>query len=257
MISIVYDNHEHDERLGTAWGFACVIEGLQATLLFDAGGDGELLLANMESAGFAPEQIDRVVLSHIHADHTGGLEQFLLANPQVTVFLPSVFPAEFKDSVRRSCALVVETSAPCPVCEGAWTTGVLGDEKKEQGLSVRAPGGQVLVTGCAHPGIVRMVDAAKQHTRSRVDAILGGFHMRDDPPEAIGSAIGRLQEAGVRQCVSCHCSGDEARSRMQRAFGRCWLPSGVGARFAFADAPPMPLEPVPLQGVAAHGAMLP
>ncbi len=77
MITIVYDNNLPDKRLQTAWGFACVIEGLAETILFDTGGNGKLLLSNMAAAGFNPEQIDSIVLSHIHADHTGGLHAFL------------------------------------------------------------------------------------------------------------------------------------------------------------------------------------
>ena len=125
MISMVYDNYPFDERLEPAWGFSCIIQGLAQTILFDTGGNGDLLIRNMRKLQFRPEQIDVVVLSHIHADHTGGLETFLRANSKVQVYLPRAFPSGFRQDVKRLGAAVVETDGPCKVCGDAWTTGVL------------------------------------------------------------------------------------------------------------------------------------
>jgi 7,8-dihydropterin-6-yl-methyl-4-(beta-D-ribofuranosyl)aminobenzene 5'-phosphate synthase len=72
-ITIVYDNNEYDERLKTAWGFSCLVERGELSLLFDTGGDAPTLLSNMEVLELDPRDIDTVVLSHIHSDHVGGL----------------------------------------------------------------------------------------------------------------------------------------------------------------------------------------
>ena len=238
MITVVYDNNAFDERLRTAWGFACVVQGLPETILFDTGGGGELLLANMAKAGFKPGQISRVVLSHIHGDHTGGLEAFLRANSQVKVFLPRVFPSDFKEGVRRSGAQVVETEGPHEVCEGAWTTGVLSEGIPEQGLRVTTPSGPVVITGCAHPGVVRMVNAAKRHAGSPVYTVLGGFHMGGASAREIEAVIQGLRKAGIEQVAPCHCSGDRTRELMRKGFGKGYLPSGVGARLVFGSQEP-------------------
>ncbi len=94
---VVYDNNPYDERLKTDWGFSCFVVGLEKSILFDTGADGQTLLSNMEKLGIQPEQIDVVVLSHIHRDHTGGLEELLARNSRIEVWLPHFFPSDFKE----------------------------------------------------------------------------------------------------------------------------------------------------------------
>ena len=88
----VYDNYQVDPELKTAWGFATIIKTPQELILFDTGGDSEILLSNMKKLGINPSSIKKVVISHIHGDHLGGLEGFLERNSNVTVFIPSSFP---------------------------------------------------------------------------------------------------------------------------------------------------------------------
>lgn len=120
------------------------------------------------------------------------------------------------------------------VCEGAWTTGVLSEGIPEQGLCVTTASGPVVITGCAHPGVVRTVEAAKQRAGSPVRAVLGGFHMGGASARETDAVIEGLRKAGIQQVAPCHCSGDKTREAMQAAFGQGYLPSGVGAQFAFA-----------------------
>ena len=82
-ITIVYDNNPYNEELETRWGFSCLIEGLEKTILFDVGGEGSVLLKNMEKLKIDPKKVNVIVLSHIHYDHIGGLSDFLKKNPLV------------------------------------------------------------------------------------------------------------------------------------------------------------------------------
>lgn len=238
VITIVYDNNAFDERMETMWGFACVVEGLSETILFDTGGKGQLLLANMAKAGFKPEQIQNVVLSHNHSDHTGGLLDLLKANAKVKVFVPKAFAADFKQEVDQSGAELVETEGPVRICDGAWTTGVLKQPLAEQGLCLETSEGPVVVTGCAHPSIARMARAARMRTRKPVHAVLGGFHMSRASADQIDMVIGRLRQLGVQQVAPTHCSGDNARQAMKEAYGDGYVPSGLGAKFVFHRAAP-------------------
>jgi len=226
MIRIVYDNNPFDKRLETAWGFGCVIEGLSRTILFDTGGRGGILLSNMAKCDIKAEQIDAVVLSHIHGDHTGGLETFLKVNNNVRVFLPKSFPQNFKQQIRQSGIHVVETEGPCRICEGAWTTGVLDGGIKEQGLYIMTAKGLVVITGCAH-----------RHSKKTLFAVLGGFHMRDFSKSSIIKVIEQLKELGVQQVGPCHCSGDDTRKLMKEAFDEGYLSAGVGAEIIYETAP--------------------
>jgi 7,8-dihydropterin-6-yl-methyl-4-(beta-D-ribofuranosyl)aminobenzene 5'-phosphate synthase len=233
VITIVYDNNPDDERLETAWGFACIIKGLPKTILFDTGGNGNRLLSNMVKVGLEPEHIDAVVLSHKHGDHTGGLHAFLEANSKVKVFMPKSFPSSFKLGVRQLGAAVVETEHPCEICEGVWTTGVLKQGVEEQGIFIETRHGLVVITGCAHPGIVSMATAAKGHAGQTVYAVVGGFHMSAASADDIGSVVSELKRLGVQQVAPCHCSGDLTRALMRKAFTEGYLLSGVGARIDF------------------------
>ena len=91
-LTIVYDNNPYREGLETRWGFSCLVEGLERTILFDVGGEGAVLLRNMAKLEIDPNTIDVVILSHIHYDHIGGLSEFLEQNPDVVVYMPSSFP---------------------------------------------------------------------------------------------------------------------------------------------------------------------
>ena len=233
VVTIVYDNYPFDERLQTTWGFGCVVTGLEKTILFDTGGDGRILLTNMRTCGIKPDEIKAVVLSHIHADHTGGLDAFLQANSRVTVYLPKVFPERLKHQVRNAGATLIETEEPCKVCDRVWTTGVLDGSIPEQGLYLKGPDGLIVITGCAHPGIVRMAKAAREHADLPVYAVVGGFHMAGASRQTIQAVIEGLRGLGVRRVAPCHCSGDETRRWMKEAFGQGCLPSGAGARLVF------------------------
>jgi len=135
-ISIVYGNNACDQRLKTSWGFSCLIEGLEKTILFDTGGNSALLLHNMKELEINPAEVDVVVLSHIHGDHVGGLSGFLKENPHVTVYVPRSFPESLKDSAVSFGAEVSEVSGAKELLAGVYSTGELGTAIKEQSLVI-------------------------------------------------------------------------------------------------------------------------
>ena len=233
VITVVYDNNPAGKELVADWGFGCVVKGLSKTILFDTGARGGVLLSNMRTLGIDPAEINIVVLSHIHSDHTGGLGDFLQQNNNVTVFMPAAFPAEFKDRVRQAGAVVVETEKSEGICPGAFTTPVLGRAIAEQGLCVETAEGIVLVTGCAHPGIVNMTRAAKEASGKPMYAVLGGFHMSGASAEQVSGVIEALKEMGVRRTGPCHCSGDGTRRMMEQAFAKDYIELGVGTQSIF------------------------
>ncbi|RLI08689.1 MBL fold metallo-hydrolase, partial [Candidatus Bathyarchaeota archaeon] len=153
---ILYDNNPYDPRLETSWGFSCLLTLNETTILFDTGGDGRLLLRNMEKLGVDPREIDIIVLSHIHGDHVGGLDEVLEADGDAVVYLPASFPESFKGWVRDLAREVVEVEGPTVICGCAASTGPMrGGGVDEEALIINTPKGLVVVTGCAHPGVVR------------------------------------------------------------------------------------------------------
>jgi 7,8-dihydropterin-6-yl-methyl-4-(beta-D-ribofuranosyl)aminobenzene 5'-phosphate synthase len=229
-ITILYDNNEYDERLETAWGFSCLLEGLEKTILFDTGGDSSMLLSNMAKLGIDPREVEVIMISHIHQDHLGGLAGFLKENSQVTVYLPKHFPDSIKSVVRQSGAELIEVDEALKVCQNAYSTGELGTWIKEQSLVVESGKGLVVVTGCAHPGVVNVVKEAKKLLKSDVYLVLGGFHLCWMNAFQINDIIKGVKNEGVGVVAPCHCSGDMARSSFKKAYGDDFILVGVGSR---------------------------
>ncbi len=228
-ISVVYDNYLSRSDLRTAWGFSCFIEGLEKNILFDTGGDGGILLSNMEKVGISPKKVDIIFLSHVHGDHTGGLDAVLEKNHDVTVFLPASFPEKMKAGIKAKKAKVVEVKKPQEVCGDAFSTGEMGTFIKEESLYMRVKEGIAVITGCAHPGIVKIVSKARELSKASPRLVLGGFHMAGASDRKIKSVITDLKKLGVSGAAPCHCSGDHTREMFSQSFGSQFIKVGVGS----------------------------
>jgi len=234
-ITILYDNNEYDDRLRTAWGFACLVEGLDETILFDTGGDSGTLLSNMRTLGVDPQRVDTVVISHVHGDHVGGLGGFLDENQAVTVYLPESFPQSIGDAARDVGADVVKVQESVEICEHVLSTGELGDWIKEQSLAIETARGLVVITGCAHPGIVDVVRRAKEMTGQDVYLVVGGFHLGGKGAAEIEGIVEDFQRLGVQKVAPCHCSGDAARRLFKEAYGEDFILAGLGSTVQVQD----------------------
>jgi 7,8-dihydropterin-6-yl-methyl-4-(beta-D-ribofuranosyl)aminobenzene 5'-phosphate synthase len=217
-ITVVYDNNACKEGLERGWGFSVVIGGCEKTILFDTG-PGRSLLDNMEKLAIEPDSIDTVVLSHIHPDHTGGLNSFLEKNSDVTVYLPKSFPKKFKDNVQGYGSKIVEVEQSLKICKNVHSTGQLGKWRKEQSLIVRTEAGLIIIIGCAHPGIIRIVNAANKLFKDDILLVMGGFHLEWATKGKIKKIISAFRELGVRYVGLCHCCGDKARTLFEEHFG--------------------------------------
>ncbi len=232
MITI-YDNYQHDQNLQTGWGFSCLVDADDRKLLFDTGAEGSILLDNMKKLGIDPQKIDCVVLSHAHGDHTGGLDDFLEENSGVKVYLLKSFPEGFKKKVESTGAEVVEVGDSITISEKVSTTGELGTSIKEQSLMIKTSKGLVVITGCAHPGIVDIVRHAKKITGEEIYLVLGGFHLLNLSETQLKEVIKGFRELGVKKAAPCHCSGDKTREVFRQEYGEDFIENGVGKIIEF------------------------
>jgi 7,8-dihydropterin-6-yl-methyl-4-(beta-D-ribofuranosyl)aminobenzene 5'-phosphate synthase len=189
-IRILYDN-EAKEGFKSGWGFSCLVGG---KLLFDVGADVNTLLFNMRRSSVKLDSIDRVVLSHEHGDHVGGM-RILRMLGEVKVFVPASFSSSFK---RRLAAYenvsLIEIDEAREISNDVYTTGELGRFIKEQSLIVETDNGLTVVAGCSHPGLERILKVASRF--GDIYGVVGGFHGF--------SRLGVLE--GIKLIVPCHCT---------------------------------------------------
>jgi 7,8-dihydropterin-6-yl-methyl-4-(beta-D-ribofuranosyl)aminobenzene 5'-phosphate synthase len=235
-ITVLYDNYVHDPRLQTGWGFAALLEYDADTVLFDTGASGPALLANLSTLSIDPRSIDAVVLSHAHGDHTGGLEALLETGVRPTVYLLSSFPASFKQRI-GSLTTVVETEAGQYIRDRISTTGELDGGIPEQALIVETARGLVVVTGCAHPGVARMLATAMSLRDASVHLVLGGFHLRQSGPDQLRSLIAEFRRLGVEKVAPSHCSGDPAIEMFAAEYGDDFIRGGAGLVLSVEASP--------------------
>ena len=233
-LSVIFNNVPFDTQLKTSWGFSCFIESKGHTILFDTGGDGNILIDNMKRMGIDLTAVDLVFLSHIHADHTGGLERLLEHDPHVTVYLPESFSASFKQGIENLGANVKAVGKAVKLSEGVYSTGEMGGWIKEQALILETSMGLVIITGCAHPGVVDMVKKAMDLLKKDIYLVMGGFHLAGMTSIQIGDIIHMLKNLGVQKVAPSHCTGEEALALFKEAWGEGFLEGCVGAIVEFS-----------------------
>lgn len=192
-------------------------DGDKVSVLMDTGPSADMVLHNAEVMGVDLTKIDVVFLSHGHYDHTGGLVGILkqidkevpvVAHPKVfglkLVLDPGLkyIGSPFKPSeVEASGGVLLLARNPVTIAKGVVTSGevergvayekvkgflaIEGETFKEdimpddQALTINLEGkGLVVVSGCAHSGIINTIRKAQKVAGvSKVCAVLGGFHL--------------------------------------------------------------------------------
>jgi len=166
-ITIVYDNEVKKEGLRRGHGFSALIEDAELSpLLFDTGADSPTLLHNMQELNIDPQDIGIIVISHAHGDHAGGLSEILRINGIAELYIPSSFRRAFPG--RK----VTTVKGPVQIREHIFSTGEL--EGVEQSLALKTDKGIFVLTGCAHPAMKGILEAAAKF--GKLYGIAGGFH---------------------------------------------------------------------------------
>ncbi len=237
-------------------------------LLWDTGASSEVMLHNAEELNIDLNNLDLICLSHGHYDHTGGLMSILQHRKDRIVILahPDIFAPKLKTrplfkfiglpfsrtQVEAEGAIMIQARGPVAIAPGLMTTGEVARlesfEKVEnfrtvrdgqycqdnipddQALAAVLPGkGLVVITGCAHSGIINTIRHAQKITGvEKLYALIGGFHLMDADDgriDATAEALKGLDPVVVRPG---HCTGQKAICRLQEALGGRCLPLAVG-----------------------------
>ena len=236
-LTIMYDNTTEDPRLTVEWGFAALVEYKGHTMLFDTGLDGPSLLGNMEVLGVAPESIEAIVLSHEHGDHTGGLQDLLATGIHPQIYIPAAMAGKVNQAQREQYT-IIEVSDPVEIVPGMFSTGEISGSVPEQGLVVKTTEGIVVITGCAHPGIVKMVERSSEIVDGEIALVVGGFHLGNHNSGQIDSIIADFRSMGVKQVTPTHCTGEEQIAQIAEAYGEDYIPGGAGQVIVIGDLAP-------------------
>jgi len=231
-------------------------------LLMDTGPSSNILLRNMEVLSASLKNIDAILLSHCHYDHTGGLHGTLkeMKKDIPVIAHPDIFSPNFKlapnlkyigspfklfelesfggifllakNSVRIADGVVttgeIERITPYEKPQGFWTVEndrfVEATMRDDQALMLNLEDkGLVVVSGCAHAGIINTIKHAQKLTGvSKVHAVIGGFHLTDSEEERVKATINDLAQINPDFIYPCHCTGSKAVRHLVESFkGRC------------------------------------
>lgn len=227
-ITVIYDNNPYKAGLETAWGFSCLIKGTDKIVLFDTGGDGSILLRNMKVLKIDPKEIDLVFLSHIHQDHVGGLRNVIERSSKVVICILESFPDSLKKAIKDRGIKLIEIQRSMKICNGIYSTGELGSNIKEQALIVQDKRGLIVITGCAHPGVVNIVNEVKGLFRENIFLLVGGFHLGGTSREELKVIASFLKNTGVLNVGPCHCTGDAAKEILMQEYQKNFINVGAG-----------------------------
>jgi len=194
-------------------------------LLFDTFGNPGVLAKNMRKFNIDPAKIKRIVLSHDDWDHVSGLWYLLEGRRDITVYICPGFNQGIKDRIVSFGARVIEVEPFMEIEEGVFSTGQvqgssIGRSIFEQALAVKSSKHITIITGCAHPGIVNIVNIVRKHfSNEQVYFVLGGLHLKDSTNEISAGIIQELRDLGVCKAAPMHCTGKRATAAMREVFG--------------------------------------
>jgi len=230
-IKVIFDKAASDKQLKTGWGISFLVD---EKILFDTGEKGEWLFDNMRDLGVDINKIDAVVISHDHWDHWGGLWDLLAQRAGLKVYACPGFGKEFKEKVKKCGGELIEAEKFKEIAQGIYTTGEIpgaykGKYMAEQAIALRTKNGLTIITGCAHPGILKMVEKAKTKIPDEpIYLVLGGFHLKDSDKRAVEIVAENFRKMSIIKAGPTHCSGDMAEEIFKRFYGDNFIPIKTG-----------------------------
>lgn len=263
QITVLYDAFGKSSDMQKDWGYAALVEYGGKRILFDTGNNPDILARNARVKGIDLSKLDFVVMSHRHGDHMGGLSYVLKVNPTVKIYAPKegfgVYGADLPSTFyRKDASLPPEQryydGAPPDIMRfgSAWSeanfqlvdrdTEIAPDihvialvsdkpgtlELRELSLAIGTPEGMVIVVGCSHPGIDKIVAAAST-INPRVHLIAGGFHLVTAGDSDIDRIVTDLHDQfKVDYIAPGHCTGEPAFTALKKAFSDRYLYAGLG-----------------------------
>lgn len=249
VFTILYNNISGADPIIADHGFSCLVESRGQSFLFDAGRISDKFMMNVNQMGVDCSKINGIFISHIHNDHMGGLIDILAKCNKPTLHLPFSYPQmpgeplgdeadeDFQAMFAGFQPLVsdiIRDKASVKIDDTFSTTGMIENHTYEHALIISASNGLVIITGCAHPGILEVVNRAQKLMNRDVYFVLGGFHLiRTDSPRI--KAIARELRALTRYTGPCHCTGKEACAVFKDVFKDDYIEIRAGLKLTLSE----------------------
>jgi 7,8-dihydropterin-6-yl-methyl-4-(beta-D-ribofuranosyl)aminobenzene 5'-phosphate synthase len=249
VFTVLCDNTSQSDSIFADHGFSCLIESGDQTCLFDAGNNPEKFMANVGKLDVDCSAIDHVFISHIHGDHMGGLSPILEECNRPTLCMPVSYPrpggesfgdradADFSamlEELKPFVYEVIQSREPATFGRDFHTTGVIDNWSYEQALIFPTPKGLIIITGCAHPGIVDIARHAREVMRQDVHFVMGGFHLMRSDSAHVDSVAQELRQL-TRYIGPCHCTGEKARAIIKSVFREDYVDVHAGLRLQLPE----------------------
>jgi len=231
QIKIIFNNTAISGRFLTGWGFSCIID---ESILFDAGESEKSLFENMKNMSIDIGKIEEVVISHDHWDHTGGLWELLKRRKGLKVYACPNFSVGFKEKVNNSGGILIEKDTFFEISKDIFVTGEIaglykGQHMAEQALVVKTNAGITLITGCAHPGIIKMAEnVKKEFPEDKIYLVLGGFHLKNQSKGDTELVAYNLCQLGIKKLAPTHCTGESAIEIFKEKCGEDFIEAKTG-----------------------------
>jgi 7,8-dihydropterin-6-yl-methyl-4-(beta-D-ribofuranosyl)aminobenzene 5'-phosphate synthase len=271
---VLRDNSVARDGLKAGHGLSMLLRTSVGSIIFDCGDSAETW-ENADTMGVDLTEVCCVALSHGHYDHTNGLPALLQRlGGAMVIGHPAIFEPRWADRREgereyigppasrgelEAMGAMFELSADSvAVAPDVITTGEVprvselapesphllverdgrvteDDFIDDLSLTARMEDGNVLLTGCAHAGLVNIVARATELTGRCPVAVAGGTHLARETEERIALVAEDIHERGVRQIVPMHCSGERGAELLEKHFAGETLRAGVGSTIV-ADA---------------------
>ncbi len=232
-IRAIFDKVAVNKKIQIGWGLSVLVDN---KVLFDTGEKGEWLLNNIRQMDIdINNDMESIVISHDHWDHTGGLQTLLEKREKgMPVYICPGFSGETKKKIVSHGGKPVETKKFREIAKNIYVTGEIsgiyrGSPRPEQALVLKTENGVSVITGCAHPGILTILEVVKKHFKTeKLFLVMGGFHLFEEDIRNIELIVTEFKNIGVEKVAPTHCSGPKAEEIFAREYGERFLEVKAG-----------------------------